>query len=351
MKKLEDETRLDPSRFSSWVKLVRTTAYVLRFVSNLKTRSGRALQLTSDASSVPPLEPSELKTAETFWVKLAQDEFEEEKRQLTAQAGHSAAGKRVKELKDGSIRQLSPFMDSEGVLRVGGRVHGSDIPFEARHPALLPKRHAVTRLIVEQTHRDADHEMGVEHTISELRQRYWIIAVREAVKRVVRACPECIRRRRLPETQKMGSKLPSHAQPTHSAFSHISVDFAGPFETRQGRGKTRLKRYLCVFYCLHTKAIHLEMAYGLDTDSFLRAFMRFIARRGRPSHVTSDNATNFVGASKEIKKLLRQLDEDQVKEKTAHLYIRWHFIPPGAPHFNGGCEAEYEMVWISPMDY
>ena len=138
---------------------------------------------------------------------------------------------------------------------------------------------------------------------------------------------------------KMGSKLKCHVQPTFSAFKHVSVDFAGPFETRRGRGKARQKRYLCVFYCSHTKAVHLELAYGLDTDSFLRAFMRFVARRGRPSHVTSDNATNFVGADKEMRRLLCELEERELQDKTAHLHIKWQFVPPGAPHFNGGCEA------------
>ena len=196
------------------------------------------------------------------------------------------------------------------------------LPFEAKNPALLPKRHDVPRLIVGQTHKDGDHEMGVEHTVSQLRQRYWIVAARETVKRAIRTCPECVRRRRPPEVQKMGSKLQCHVQPTYSAFKRISVNFAGPFETRQGGGKPRQKRYLCVFYCLRTKAIHLEMAYGLDTDSFLLAFMRFIARRGRPSHVTSDNATNFVGADRELRHLLCQLDEDEIQDKTAHLYIK-----------------------------
>lgn len=66
VKKMDRELRLDPSQFSSWVKLLRTTAYLLRFVSNLKKRNKRELQLTSSVSSVPPLDPSELKSAETF---------------------------------------------------------------------------------------------------------------------------------------------------------------------------------------------------------------------------------------------------------------------------------------------
>ncbi|XP_043219274.1 uncharacterized protein LOC122380292 [Amphibalanus amphitrite] len=88
-----------------------------------------------------------------------------------------------------------------------------------------------------------------------------------------------------------------------------------------------------------SRAVHLEMACGLDTDSFLRAFLRFIARRGRPSDIISDNGNNFVGASRELRKLVGALDQEVIKRQTTHFYVDWKFIPPGAPHFNGGCEA------------
>ena len=65
-----------------------------------------------------------------------------------------------------------------------------------------------------------------------------------------------------------------HGKPIIPSLSHVSVDFGGPFMTKQGRGKTRQKRYLCLFTCLESRAVHLELAYSLDTDSFLNAFFR-----------------------------------------------------------------------------
>ena len=118
------------------------------------------------------------------------------------------------------------------------------------------------------------------------------------------------------------------------AFSQTSVDFAGPFYTKQGRGKTRHKRYLCLFTCLGTRAVHLEVAYGLDTDSFLNAFFRMMSRRGLPKNVLSDNGTNFVGANNELEELAG-LDREKIQEKTACYGIKWHFNPPLAPHFSG----------------
>ena len=73
--------------------------------------------------------------------------------------------------------------------------------------------------------------------------------------------------------------LPTNClKPSIRAFVRTAVDFAGPFLTKQGRGKSRCKLYLCLFTCLVTRTVHLEMAYGLNTDSFLKAFSRMVNR-------------------------------------------------------------------------
>ena len=92
------------------------------------------------------------------------------------------------------------------------------------------------------------------------------------------------------------------------------------------------------FTCLSTRAVHLEVAWGLDTDSFLNAFTRFTSRRGVPKEMTSDNGTNFVGAVNELKELVGQLDKDKIQGMTAQKGVKWTFNPPGAPHFGGAHE-------------
>ena len=109
------------------------------------------------------------------------------------------------------------------------------------------------------------------------------------------------------------------------------MDYAGPFATIQGRGRHRLKGWLCVFTCLST--LHLEVAWGLDTDSFLNVFTRFTSRRGVPREVVSDNGSNFVGAVNELKELVGQLDQEKIQRATAKNGIKWKFNPPGGPHF------------------
>ena len=117
------------------------------------------------------------------------------------------------------------------------------------------------------------------------------------------------------------------------AFTKIGVDFRGPFLIKQGRGKAKAKTYLCLFTCLEIRAVHLEIAWGLDTSSFLNAFFRMADRRGMPKLVVSDNGTNFVRANKELKNILLKLDTNKIIEKTSKKCVEWHFNPPLAPHF------------------
>ena len=127
----------------------------------------------------------------------------------------------------------------------------------------------------------------------------------------------------------------SRLKPSLRAFVRSAFEFAGPFITVQGRGKRREKRYLCLFTCLATRAVHLEMAYGLDTDSFLNAFYRMASRRGLPEEMYSDNGTYFKGADAELKSLVRELDENKIYQSIANKGVTWHFNPPLAPHFCG----------------
>ena len=119
------------------------------------------------------------------------------------------------------------------------------------------------------------------------------------------------------------------------AFARCSVDYGGPYLTKQGRGRAQQKRYLCLFTCLLCRAVHLELSYGLDTDSFLNAFSRMVNRRGLPLEMVSDNGTNFVGANAELRELLKQLDQDTIHRSLANRGVAWHFNPPLALHHGG----------------
>ena len=171
-------------------------------------------------------------------------------------------------------------------------------------------------LIVERLHNDSNHS-GTNRVLA-LSAWFWLPGAQEEIRDCEKACMVCRRRRVQPATQIMAPLPAVRAQMWLPAFTNISVDFAGPFLTKQGRGKTRFKRYLCLFACMNTPAVHLEMAHGLDTDSFLNAFYRMTSRRGFPAQVISDNGTNFVGAERELRQLVNTLDETKIQELTVN---------------------------------
>lgn len=121
-------------------------------------------------------------------------------------------------------------------------------------------------------------------------------------------------------------------------FSCVGVDYGGPFPITlsKRRGSKTQKAYLCLFICFATKAIHVEIASDLTSETFLAALRRFIARRGRCSRIFSDCGTNFVGAHKELNAYMQHAVESEA--------IQWHFNPPSAPHFGGLWESGIKSV-------
>ena len=308
---------IDPKKFSSLKRLVHVTGWVQRFLTNcrLPVSSRRKDRI---------LLPTEISRAETFWIKQTQ-----------AQVFPGGEN-------EGSLTRLNPKYDDDGLLRMDGRLRFADeLPYGTRHPILLPKDHPVTRLVVFDAHERLGLGAGVEQVLTELRSHFWIVKGRRMVRNVTETCAECQRRFTKKIGNQMMAPLPrSRLQSSLKAFEKVGVDYGGPFLIKQGRGRTRAKRYLCLFTCLTTRAVHLEMSYSLDTDSFINAFTRMTSRRGTPTYVISDNGTNFVGAERELRKLVEALDADRIMQETSKYHpIDWKFNPPCAPHFGGVFEA------------
>ena len=200
---------------------------------------------------------------------------------------------------------------------------------------MLPRKNWVTKLIVKYFHEKGNHSSGTNHTLSLLSTKYWIVATREEIIEWEKECNTC-ERRKAKNAEQIMAPLPSSHLKSLRTFTRTAVDFGGPFLTAQGRGKPRCKGYLCLFTCLASRAVHLEMAYGLETDSFLRAFTRMSNRRGLPEEVLSDNGTNFVGANEELCKLI---SDSKLKESLVHKKVKWIFNPPSVPHFAGVYET------------
>jgi len=135
----------------------------------------------------------------------------------------------------------------------------------------------------------------------------------------------------------MGQVPSARVCPTF-ANDRVSVDYAGPLTIKGGakRKPTYINAYVAVFVCLETKACHLELASALTTEAFIATLRRFVARRGKPSQIWSDNGSQFTRANKELKELVNSLKQQSTQEAiTDHCAtqgIQWFFSSPTGPH-------------------
>lgn len=317
-------------RISRWRKLVRVTATCIRYVTNLKQKSKNAFFLTVE----------ELITAETHIYKHFQaKEFSESIDSLKNGNGS---------IKNKRLKRLSPFLDPSGVLRVGGRLVNANLPYDSKHQIILHKNSPIIVKIVREQHQTNLHS-GITLTLATLRQKYWIIGIRDVVKSVIHNCPTCIKFAAKANEQLMGD-LPRYRVNAAFPFYEVGCDYAGPILYKQhfGRKSPICKAYVAVFICLVTKAVHLELVSDQTTDAFLAALDRFVARRGLCGHIHSDNGTNFQGAARklaEYKQTAAQSDwNDKISNYLSSKKIQWHFIPPGAPHFGGAWESAVKSM-------
>ncbi|CAH8464754.1 unnamed protein product [Schistosoma turkestanicum] len=317
------------SYYSEWMKLVRSVAWLRRFIDFW-------IILHS-----PSIEGS----VATGYLKVK--ELESAKRKILMVVQREAYGELLnesnvshKEVSNKRLRGLSPIM-IDGLLCVGGRLMYSELPSESKHPVILPGRHRVTELIVRHYHKEEGH-MGTSHVLATIRKYYWIVKGTSTVKRVIGRCETCRRFTLCPGNQQMAPLPVYRVQKGWYSFATTGVDYFGPLMVKKGRSLE--KRYGCMFTCLQTRAVHIEMAYSLNTDSFIMALIRFIGRRGRPTDVFSDNGSNFVGAVAELKSFVQQWNHQKISKELSSRQIQWHFNPPLASHRGGVWERMIRSI-------
>ncbi|XP_018399183.1 PREDICTED: uncharacterized protein LOC108776926 [Cyphomyrmex costatus] len=282
-------------RYSTFTKLIRVVAYMVRFAE--KTRKKDSAEISQvpqrkDSNNIRSITSNEQHQVIMRLVKIIQRvHFTEELKSLNRLGLVD---------KKSHILKLSPFVDESGILRVGGRLKAASIPFSAKYPILLPGHHAFSQLIVMHEHVKHFHA-GAQATLAAVRQGYWLISARNVVRSIVRRCVVCFRSNPVPASAIMGNLPQSRVNIPTRAFEKCGIDYAGPFYHKEGtRRTTQLRKcYIAIFVCMATKAIHIELAVDLSTKAFLNVFKRFIARRGCPLEVFSDNGLNFVGAQRE----------------------------------------------------
>lgn len=314
------------NRFSSLRRLVRVIAYCRRFITKCKQEECSAGFLTA----------KELKDSLHQLIaatQLSEMRFDIECIKKNGQVDAKSP-----------CLNLLPFIDDDGIMRVGGRIQYSALSYNEKHPIIIHHSSSLSKLIILDAHHQTLHG-GNQATMAYVRRKYWILRAKPLIRQVINRCMICARYKAVATQQLMGELPAPRVTPT-IPFTHTGIDYAGPIQLRmsKGRGNKSYKGYICIFVCLSTKAIHIEAVSDMTTNAFIAAFRRFTARRGKCSHIYSDNGTTFVGANKVLEAEFRQSFEQNPVEALAAEGIQWHFIPPASPHFGGLWEAGVKSI-------
>ncbi|XP_060066109.1 uncharacterized protein LOC132546414 [Ylistrum balloti] len=250
--------------------------------------------------------------------------------------------------RDSSILTLTPFLDSHGLLRVGGRLNKAPRSCQAdnHNPIIIPKRCHIGLLIVRRCHVKVQHQ-GRHLTEGSVRSSgYWILGGKRLISSCIHECVTCRRLRGKLGTQKMADLPVARITPS-APFTYVGVDAFGPWQvtTRRTRGgAANSKRWAALFTCLSTRAVHIEILEDMSASSFINALRRFTSVRGDVRQFHSDRGTNFVGSTDSLK-----IDAINVEDGIAkrHLYqtgVTWIFNTPLSSHMGGVWERMIGMA-------
>ncbi|XP_072375544.1 uncharacterized protein [Diabrotica undecimpunctata] len=249
--------------------------------------------------------------------------------------------------KSNSLYKLSPYLDEDGLLRIRGRLdEARDVISETKRPIILPRGSRLTLLIIEDYHKRYHHR-NHEIVVNEIRQKFYIPKLRQLVKKIRTNCQNCKVKFAKPKPPEMSPLPPCRLATFTAPFTLTGMDYFGPINVTVGR-RTE-KRWGALFTCL-TTAVHLEVAYKLDVDSFILCLTNFINRRGRPRHIYCDRGTNFIAAERVLREELQKVDSKLIANSLISPELKFHFNAPLSPHMGGAWERLVKAVKISLYD-
>ena len=343
--------------FSNWNRARRAVAVCYRYQQRLlaSTHDKKSSQMKNANNSLLKYEPvtvEEIRNAEFKIIKKVQreafsNEIEAlESLQLKDGAADREEAKRrnVTMKRTSSLYRLDPFLDKDGILRVGGRIKQASISEEVKHPIILPKEGHVSKLVIRHFHEKTEHQ-GTGFTLNKIRSSgYWIIGGSSVVSSHIKNCARCRRLRATVQEQKMANLTEDRLEPA-PPFTYCSIDYFGPWYIKEGCRE--MKQYGILFTCMASRAIHLEVSHTIETDSFINAFRRFVSRRGPVRQLRSDQGTNFIGAKRELQQALAEMDQGKIRAELLRHNCDWFdfkFNAPSASHMGGIWERQIRTV-------
>ena len=315
---------IDIKRYSTSNKLVRMTAWIMRFVNNLKG--------FHEKSNI--LNVREIQEAKHIWEKYIQEKMYKD--------CYDAISSNKK---NDIVHDLGLKIDPRGILRCHGRLENAELIEDAIFPKLLPKNHLFTKLLVEHIHKKTFHS-GVSQTLATIRNEYWIPQGRRTVQNIIRLCNICQRFQGGPYKTPPFPPLPMERVNPSPSFQYTGLDYFGPLYIKEA--KKTVKVWVCLFTCLVIRAVHLELVRDMTAENFLLAIRRFIARRGRPLQIISDNAPTFLVSKTVLKTVYADLkNRKYVISYLGNEGVAWKFIVPLAPWMGGFYERLVGVVKFS----
>lgn len=315
---------IDITRFSIFEKMLVTCTYIFRFIHNIKLK-------IKTARLSGPLTVEERKIALNYLIIIVQKQsFPIEYHTLSYKSNLTPKN---------NLSNLNLFLDNNKIIRVGGRlVNSNTFSYDKKHPILLCSKHHFTKILFRSEHIKLLHA-GPQLLLSHIRDRWWPLGGRNLAKIIVKRCVTCCKLTGKTLEPIMGNLPKSRLEPGFP-FEYCGVDYAGPLYilNRKGKGSKLEKAYLCLFVCLTTKALHLELVTSLSAENYILALKRFISRRGKPTEILSDNGRNFVKAAKDLSLFIKKESSSIIKFSSEN-NINFKFIPPYSPHFGGLWEA------------
>ena len=301
--------------------MLRVTALVIRFIEKLK-------KLKTENGS---LKAAEIVIAEQKWIAYIQTEH------------YNDIIVSIREKKTNKCQnKLDLYVDKQGLLGCGGRLGNAEISEGARHPLLLPKQNKLTDIIIEHCHKKTLHA-GVAQTLGSVRQTYWVPHGRSVVKKILRRCKICQRHEGGPYKMPLMPPLPTSRVSESAPFTHTGIDYFGPLFIKNKTENQKV--WVCLFTCLVTRAIHLELLQNMSTEQFLLGFRRFLSRHGKPKEIISDNALQFRLTSETLNDIRSQVvTQSEVTTYIANEGIQWKHIVEFAPWMGGFYERMVGLV-------
>jgi len=334
---------IDERKYSCLRRLLRITALCLKFIrirvwsrcsTELKERickQHQILKIFNDLKDTGSIYFRDLVSAKLLWVYVVQHRtFADVFRAL------------ITKQKNGLQKQLGLELDKYGILRCHGRFLNAELSEDTKYPKLIPRHEYFTRLVIREVHERLIHA-GISHTLASLRQEYWLPKGRIEVRACVHHCLVCRRHEgpafalpRMPPwpRQRVSESLP---------FQFTGLDYLGPVFIKEDKIITKM--WICLFTCLAVRAVHLEWVRSLSAEHFLLCLRRFMAKRGRPEMIISDNAAQFKLVKSVVDEQWRELTRDE--ELISYLSnsgIKWQFTTALAPWQGGFFERLVGLV-------